>query len=108
MVTNGLQKIPKIRSEKLKEWAGTQPCAINWDGCVLTGQSVWAHIPTGGNKGTSSKPDDILGTVACSNCHDVIDRRKEGLDMTFRRLLFWDGFQRSIIWAVRDGIIVVN
>jgi len=37
--------------------------------------TVWCHLRTAGVGGMGIKPPDLCGVIACSSCHDVIDRR---------------------------------
>lgn len=39
--------------------------------------TVFAHVSVGFNSGMGTKPNDIHGVYACSNCHDVLDRRRK-------------------------------
>lgn len=73
--------------------------------------TVLAHIRRGGVAGKGQKPNDLLGVLACSSCHDEIDRRTRiiekceecGLSELDGYII--DGWARTIdLWA-REGLI---
>ena len=69
-----------IRSKKIRESARGEDCTLRLPGCMNdTKTTVLAHSPYksfhGG--GISLKPEDLFSCYACSNCHDVLDGRKQ-------------------------------
>lgn len=72
-----LKKGNPVKSKKLRESARGQDCTLQVAG-VCNGNpetSVLAHMPSeiAGHKST-----DISSCVACSSCHDWLDRRNRG------------------------------
>ena len=60
----------------LRKAAKGQPCMVRWPGCNADPETtVLAHIRRAGNAGMGMKPVDITAVLACSNCHDAIDKR---------------------------------
>jgi hypothetical protein len=47
------------------------PGVCNFDNTT----TVLAHVRRGSVAGMGQKPPDVCAVLACSNCHDVIDRR---------------------------------
>ncbi len=47
--------------------------------------SVLAHIRLAGLCGTGIKPPDLIATIACSACHDEIDRRTHFVDAAYAK-----------------------
>lgn len=71
----GLQKSQPVRSKRLRDSARGQPCTVRLPGCTGGGDdSVLAHMP-GCGRGVGTKTSDINALIACSRCHDAIDRR---------------------------------
>ena len=68
---------PKYAMTNLRNLARDQECQVRIYGvCNHNPEtSVWAHIRLGGVAGMGQKPPDLAGVIACSNCHDAIDRR---------------------------------
>jgi len=61
----------------LRKAARGRECQVRIPG-VCNGNSetsVLAHIRLAGLCGTGIKPPDLIATIACSSCHDEIDRR---------------------------------
>ena len=51
--------------------------------------SVLAHIRLAGLCGTGTKPPDLIATIACSACHDEIDRRTHLLTLDMQKNARW-------------------
>ena len=52
------------------------------------------------------KADDLLGTYACSACHDVYDRRMPTkMPRVEVELAFWEGHARSLLKLIEKGVI---
>lgn len=62
----------------LRTQARGKPCTLNFVGaCNFDMETtVLAHVKKiGGGEGMGRKGDDRAGVYACSDCHDVLDRR---------------------------------
>jgi hypothetical protein len=73
--------------------------------------TVWAHANgSAAGKGIGMKSHDLLGAYACSNCHDVYDRRVpcDSIPREHVELSFWEGHARSLTLLIERGIIVVH
>ena len=70
-----LIKTPPIKSKKIRESAKGKDCQVRIPGvCNFRPETtVLAHVARG--SGVAQKCDDIHSAYACSDCHDVIDRR---------------------------------
>lgn len=93
---------------KITEAARGRPCTIRLPGCNGNPEtSVWAHINSirwGSGKG--KKSPDIIGAIACSNCHDLLDgRTKTDLDRDFIKLHAYEGHCESLYILTQEGII---
>lgn len=66
---------------------------------------VLAHIRRGYTAGKAQKPNDLLGVVACSACHDELDRRTRHLDQSDLDAYLIDGWARTIDMWAREGLI---
>jgi hypothetical protein len=52
------------------------------------------------------KADDLLGSWACSACHDAVDRRfRTDLDRDYVRLAHLEGMVRTIAQLRKEGLI---
>lgn len=67
--------------------------------------SVLAHPRLAGLTGTGMKAPDVMGAIACSACHDEIDRRTRVLETEFVRTAFYEGVLRTLAMWVREGIL---
>ena len=74
--------------------------------------TIWAHANgSAAGKGIGMKAHDLLGAYACSNCHDVYDRRADAPEAFAREqveLAFWEGHARSLLLLIERGIIVIH
>ena len=69
-------KTPPCVSKAARDFARGQTCTLRLDGCnhdIST--TVLAHLRFFGWAGVAQKPHDFLAVLACSACHDAIDRR---------------------------------
>ncbi|MXF27973.1 DUF1364 domain-containing protein, partial [Escherichia coli] len=57
--------------------------------------SVLAHIRLAGLCGTGIKPPDLIATIACSACHDEIDRRTHFVDAAYAKECALEGMART-------------
>ena len=68
--------------------------------------TVLAHYRLAGTCGTGIKPIDLLGSWACSSCHDVIDQRRSS---AFTReqldLMHLEGMVRTIDALHKQGLL---
>jgi hypothetical protein len=68
--------------------------------------TVLAHIRLSGVSGMGIKADDLLGSWACSACHDAVDRRfRTDLDRDYVRLAHLEGMVRTIAQLRKEGLI---
>lgn len=99
---------------KIRESANGMPCQIRLIGICNHDPrtTVWAHANgSAAGKGIGMKSHDLLGSYACSNCHDVYDRRKPAPELFVREqveLAFWEGHARSLVILIERGIIVIH
>ncbi len=75
-MSTAMHKSPALRSNKLRQAAKGQQCAIQILGvCNFNPETVvLAHLLSV-THGMAYKSDDIWGIDCCSSCHDVIDGR---------------------------------
>jgi hypothetical protein len=91
---------------KLRKEARGRDCMVRLVGiCNHNPQTtVLAHVRMAGISGMGLKADDLLGSWACSSCHDAIDRRQHtDLDRDFVRLAHLEGVIRTITVLRREG-----
>ena len=88
----------------LRTYAKGRDCDIRLPGiCNFDpATSVWAHLP-GGGMGT--KKPDILGCVACSACHDEVDRRTHLTDFDYARRSHMEAILRRQEVLVGEGVL---
>lgn len=96
---------------KITEASRDEPCLVRIIG-VCNGNprtSVWAHANwLCAGKGVGLKVPDELGAIACSACHDVVDRRRPRPRTMTRddvKLAFWEGHARSILRLKEKGVL---
>ena len=98
----------------IRKSAKGMDCQIRLIGiCNHNSESVcWAHANgSAAGKGIGMKAHDLLGAYACSNCHDVYDRRADAPEAFAREqveLAFWEGHARSLLLLIERGIIVIH
>ena len=91
----------------LRTLAKGRECQIRLPG-ICNGDratTVLAHIRI--NAGIGRKPHDLIGSWACSACHDVVDGRRQtmfGRDEL--RLSHLEGMARTIDVLAQEGLIV--
>ncbi|HEI3976215.1 TPA: DUF1364 domain-containing protein [Escherichia coli] len=91
----------------LRKAARGRECQVRIPG-VCNGNpetSVLAHIRLTGLCGTGTKPPDLIATIACSACHDEIDRRTHNLDNKDARLYHLEGVIRTQTILLKEGKI---
>ena len=69
--------------------------------------SVLAHIRLAGLCGTGIKPPDLIATIACSACHDEIDRRTRLVDAEYAHVCALEGMARTQVIWLKEGKVKV-
>ena len=67
--------------------------------------SVLAHIRLAGLCGTGIKPPDLIATIACSCCHDEIDRRTHLVDAEYAKECALEGMARTQVIWLKEGLV---
>ena len=62
--------------------------------------SVLAHIRLAG-----IKPPDLIATIACSSCHDEIDRRTRLVDAEYAKECALEGMARTQVIWLKEGLV---
>ena len=68
--------------------------------------TVLAHYRLAGTCGTGMKPPDLLGAWACSSCHDAVDSRDRGRDLSESQVVHLahaEGCLRTINELIQRG-----
>lgn len=96
----------------LRKEAKDKPCQVRIPG-VCNGNpetTVLAHLPMAGISGMGMKPPDIIGTWACSSCHDEIDDRTNhsGFDQWQIDEYAYDGLRRTLYELCQLGYVMVH
>ena len=93
----------------ITEFARGQPCTMRLPGVCNhdSTKTVWCHINSVRyGSGTRHKATDLIGLIACSSCHDVLDRRvKTDLDRDFVMMHAYEGHLESLALLVKAGIV---
>lgn len=78
----------RVVSKKLRDSARGQDCTVRIPGvCNFNPETtVLAHLPSG-SKGVGMKGPDNIAVFACSCCHDILDRRRNDIDLDWRDIL---------------------
>ncbi len=66
---------------------------------------VLCHIRRGHVAGKGQKPFDLIGVVACSDCHREIDRVTQHIEQKELDGYIVDGWARTIDMWAREGLI---
>jgi hypothetical protein len=78
--------------------AGDHPCTVRLDGCN-TEPCCLAHYRVIGVSGMGMKSPDVIGAIACYNCHERLDRRLGKLTQDEIDAAFGRGMARTMkIW----------
>ena len=85
------------------------------DACEVSQQAVYkwlhnkakvlAHIRLAGLCGTGIKPPDLIATIACSACHDEIDRRTNFVNAGYAKECALEGMARTQVIWLKEGVI---
>lgn len=92
----------------LRKEARGRGCMVRLEGiCNHNSETVvLAHYRLPGISGMGLKADDVIGSWACSACHDTIDRRSHtDLDRDYVKLAHLEGMVRTIAQLRREGKI---
>lgn len=95
----------------IRESARGEDCQMRFYGvCNFTpATTVWAHANgSAAGKGIGMKSIDELGAYLCSDCHDLIDRRRpipHGYTRQDVELAFHQAHQRSLVILAEKGLL---
>jgi len=91
----------------LKKAARGRECQVRIPGiCNHNAEtSVLAHIRLAGICGVGIKPPDLIETIACSACHDEIDRRTRVVDAEYAKECALEGMARTQVIWLKEGLI---
>ncbi|HAS0834767.1 TPA: DUF1364 family protein [Enterobacter cloacae subsp. cloacae] len=56
---------------------------------------------------TGIKPPDLIATIACSSCHDEIDRRTRLVDAEYAKECALEGMARTQVIWLREGLVKI-
>ena len=93
---------------KLRDAARDQDCMVRIPGlCNFNPETtVLAHYRLSGLCGTGFKPIDLIGSWACSACHDAIDQRSNtGFTREQLDLMHLEGMTRTINALHKKGLL---
>lgn len=93
---------------RLRDAARGRDCQVRIPGiCNFTAETtILAHYRLSGTCGTSLKPIDLIGSWACSSCHDAIDgRSKTAFARELLDLMHLEGMVRTINELNRLGLL---
>src|SRR3990167_4910441 len=93
----------------ITESARNEQCQIRLPGICNHDPAtvVWAHANgLAAGHGYNHKSLELLGSYACFDCHNEVDRRTRKLELDFVNLAFHEGHQRSLIILIRKGLVV--
>ncbi|WP_154820208.1 nuclease domain-containing protein, partial [Enterobacter kobei] len=54
---------------------------------------------------TGIKPPDLIATIACSSCHDEIDRRTRLVDAEYAKECALEGMARTQVIWLKEGLV---
>lgn len=94
----------KIKAD-LRKAARGRECQVRIPG-ICNGNpetTVLAHIRIAGLCGTGIKPPDLIATIACSSCHDEIDRRTHLVDAEYAKECALEGMARTQVIWLKEG-----
>ena len=96
-----------VSMANLRKAARGRECQVRIPG-VCNGNpetTVLAHIRIAGLCGTGIKPPDLLAAIACSSCHDEIDRRTRLVDAEYAKECALEGMARTQVIWMKEGVI---
>ena len=96
-------------SEKLRQFAKHQPCTLRVAGVCVDDSShettVMCHLAIG-MRGVGMKVNDLFSIHACHACHDVLDRRRGGIEVDEGDLL--KALCQTIDLRMKAGLVKVS
>jgi hypothetical protein len=92
---------------RLRDAARGQDCQVRIPGiCNFNPETtVLAHYRLAGTCGVGIKPIDLLGSWACSDCHNAIDSGKTGYHREQLDLMHLEGMCRTIQILNKKGLL---
>lgn len=92
---------------KLRDAARGMECQVRIPGiCNFNAETtVLAHYRLAGTCGTSMKPIDLIGSWACSDCHNAIDDGKTAFTREQLDLMHLEGMVRTINQLSARGLL---
>lgn len=96
-----------VSMANLRKAARGRECQVRIPG-VCNGNpetTVLAHIRIAGLCGTGIKPPDLIAAIACSSCHDEIDRRTRLVDAEYAKECALEGMARTQVIWMKEGLI---
>ncbi len=102
-----LEKRQPIRLTKLRDSAKGAECTVRAPCCNYNPEtSVLAHYRSlDDGAGTRLKPDDTSACIACSDCHDWLDRRVRYPYDDEREWYWFRAMRRTWRFWVENGIL---
>ncbi|MEY8194471.1 MAG: DUF1364 family protein [Cycloclasticus sp.] len=101
-------KNKNYRNPKITRFAKLKMCTLLIPG-ICNGDpttSVWAHSNLGRHgKGKGIKAHDFFGAIACSDCHDAVDGRRNDLTQEDRVIYLNQGISRTLPMLFDAGVI---
>jgi DNA-binding transcriptional ArsR family regulator len=108
-----LIKLADNANDKGECWPSYQHIA---DQCECSKSAVRNHIDAledmgllkrenrvGVNNGTGINPPDLIAAIACSSCHDEIDRRTRLVDAEYAKECALEGMARTQVIWMKEG-----
>jgi hypothetical protein len=92
---------------KLTDAAKGMDCMIRIPGiCNFNPETtVLAHYRLGGLCGTAMKPIDLIGSWACSDCHNAVDDGKTAFTREQLDLMHLEGMCRTLTALHKRGLL---
>lgn len=90
----------------LRKLAAHRQCTLRLDGCMCE-PCVLCHYRVIGISGMGYKSPDIVACWGCSNCHDLVDRRKGHLTQQEIDAAFGRGMARTLNILWKEGFIKI-
>lgn len=96
------------RQDRFTKAARGRDCQVRIPG-VCNGNpetTVLAHYRMAGTCGVGIKPPSLIGSWACSSCHDAIDQRSNcGISREGLRQIHAEGVMRTIYLLCQEGLL---
>lgn len=95
----------------LRAYAKGKPCLIRVPGWCNREKdtTVFCHYRLVGYSGMSLKMADIFGAFGCSDCHDIVDRRRivPEIPRSLCQLYLAEGVMRTQAYLAERGILLI-